>query len=126
MKCPRCGSCLYIIYDEPNCFQCGYVDYSYVPPQTPKKKKGTKGRKPLAIPRIESGVKELDTLEAEMEIVGGRQYMYCPFCRRVLRPVSKTKRQYKEFPDFLKYQCITPHTIFFKSTPNGEFDGWTS
>jgi hypothetical protein len=37
--CPRCESQLRINYDEPQCIQCGYVDYSYSPPQTAGREK---------------------------------------------------------------------------------------
>ena len=39
MECPRCDTMLRINYDEPECLQCGFVDYQYVPPQAPPKKK---------------------------------------------------------------------------------------
>ena len=29
--CPRCNTLLRINYDEPECLQCGYADYSYTP-----------------------------------------------------------------------------------------------
>ena len=36
--CPRCDSQLRINYDEPQCLQCGYVDYAYVPPDAHRRK----------------------------------------------------------------------------------------
>ena len=30
--CPRCEASLVSNYYEPQCLQCGYVDYSYTPP----------------------------------------------------------------------------------------------
>ena len=29
MECPRCEARLRITYEEPECLQCGYVDYRY-------------------------------------------------------------------------------------------------
>lgn len=31
-QCPRCEASLVSNYHEPQCLQCGYVDYSYTPP----------------------------------------------------------------------------------------------
>ena len=30
--CPRCEASLIMTYNEPECIQCGFVDYKYVPP----------------------------------------------------------------------------------------------
>ena len=42
--CPRCDTPLRINYDEPQCHQCGYVDYTYVPPNAHKRKRSLMSR----------------------------------------------------------------------------------
>ena len=109
--CPRCHSGLLKTYEEPQCLQCGYVDYLYTPPQ--REVHGLVSSATRLVLRYVgefSGLEETLT-DVELKRVNNRAVMgvTCPFCTQPMdqSPPSGGKRQSAE----KRYRCARGHRV---------------
>ena len=109
--CPRCDADLLKTYDEPQCLQCGYVDYLYTPPQ--RRVQGLVSSATRLVLRYVgefSGLQQTLT-NVELKRVNNRAVMgvTCPFCTQPMdqSPPSGGKRQSTE----KRYRCVRGHRV---------------
>ena len=125
LMCPRCDSLLRINYDEPQCLQCGYVDYSYVPPNAYKRKRSLMSKGTQYVLRY-TGASDIlsDTLtHVELRRFRNRAIylVSCPFCRKemIQSSLSGKRREVREE----RYKCDDGHRISLIPAKNGSL-GW--
>ena len=123
--CPRCESQLRINYDEPQCLQCGYVDYSYTPPNAHKRKRSLMSKGTQYVLRY-TGVSEIlsDTLtHVQLRRFRNRAIylVSCPFCSKEMTQssLSGKRREVREE----RYKCDEGHRISLLPSKNGSL-GW--
>ena len=128
--CPRCDAQLRINYYEPQCLQCGYVDYGYVDygyvPEKP-----TNGKKSLVgagtqyilryigdFPYLAETLAYVKLERLRNRVVFGVE---CPFCSRqmVQSSLSGRRRELREE----RYKCTEGHRVSLTPTQNGSL-GW--
>lgn len=123
--CPRCDSQLRMNYDEPQCLQCGYVDYSYSPPIDPNKPKsilsaGTKYvlRYVGDFPTLTETLTYVQLRRVRNRVVFG---VTCPFCNNQMdqSSLSGKRREVREE----RYKCMEGHRVSLTPARNGGL-GW--
>ena len=125
LVCPRCESPLYLNYDEPQCIQCGYVDYRYVPPDAHKKKRSLVSMGTRFVLRYRGMAKALSDTLAHVQVRRRRNKVIflisCPFCNSemTLAAVSGKRREMREE----MYKCRSGHRIALLPSLNGML-GW--
>lgn len=123
--CPRCDSQLRINYDEPQCLQCGYVDYSYVPPNAHKRKRSLMSKGTQYVLRYTGSSKVLtDTLtHVQLQKFRNRAIylVSCPFCHKEMTQssLSGKRREVREE----RYKCDDGHRISLLPSRRGSL-GW--
>ncbi len=123
--CPRCDSQLRINYDEPQCLQCGYVDYTYTPPNAHKRKRSLMSKGTQYVLRY-TGASEIlsDTLtHVQLRRFRNRAIylVSCPFCSKEMTQssLSGKRREVREE----RYKCDDGHRISLLPSKNGSL-GW--
>ena len=123
--CPRCDSQLRINYDEPQCLQCGYVDYAYVPPDAHRRKKSMMNSGTRYVLRYTGAFDKLrDTLtHVQLRRFRNRAIylVSCPFCHEEMTQssLSGKRREVREE----RYKCELGHRISLIPSKNGSL-GW--
>ena len=125
LTCPRCESMLRINYDEPQCIQCGYVDYTYVPPNAHKRKRSLMSKGTQYVLRY-TGASDIlsDTLtHVQLRRFRNRAIylVSCPFCHKemIQSSLSGKRREVREE----RYKCDDGHRISLLPSKNGSL-GW--
>lgn len=125
MSCPRCEARLRISYEEPECLQCGYVDYQYSPPQSMRRERSVISTGTHYILRY---VGEFPTLantltHIKLQRLRNRAIygVDCPFCGRdmVQSSLSGKRREVREE----RYKCTEGHRVSLTPNKNGSL-GW--
>ena len=123
--CPRCDTQLRINYDEPECLQCGYVDYAYTPPAVRRKPKsiisaGTRYvlRYVGDFPSLSERLTYVQLKRVRNRVVFG---VTCPFCQRQMEQssLSGKRREVREE----RYKCDEGHRVSLTPTTNSSL-GW--
>lgn len=125
LTCPRCDSQLRINYDEPQCIQCGYVDYTYVPPNAHRRKRSLMSKGTQYVLRYTGAS---DILSETLTHVQLRRFrnraiylVSCPFCQKEMSQssLSGKRREVREE----RYKCDDGHRISLIPSKNGSL-GW--
>ena len=125
MICPRCDTQLRINYDEPECLQCGYVDYSYTPPASKRSTKsiisaGTRYilRYVGEFPSLVDTLTHIQLRRLRNRVVYG---VICPFCGNSMdqSSLSGKRREVREE----RYKCDQGHRVSLTPGKNGAL-GW--
>ena len=123
--CPRCESQLHINYDEPQCLQCGFVDYTYVPPNAHKKKKSLMSTATRYVLRYTGDFHSLSDTLTHVQLTRFRNraiyLVTCPFCNKGKEQssLSGKRREVREE----RYRCHEGHRISLTPTKGGSL-GW--
>ncbi len=122
--CPRCEASLIITYNEPECIQCGFVDYKYVPP-TPISAKNLMSSATKFVFRYIGDSQNLkETLvDAQLQRIRNRVVyeVTCPFCQSQMKQssLSGKRREIREE----RYKCIQGHRVSLIPRKGGSM-GW--
>lgn len=122
--CPRCEASLIMTYNEPECIQCGFVDYKYVPP-TPISAKNAMSSATRHIFRYMGDSPNLkETLvDAQLRRIRNRVVydVTCPFCRSQMdqSSLSGKRREIREE----RYKCTQGHRVSLIPRKSGHM-GW--
>ena len=127
--CPRCEAPLVSNYHEPQCLQCGYVDYSYTPPARIGRKNLMSSGTSFAFRYMGDAPKLTDTLtyvqlrRLRNRIVFG---VTCPFCKTndvdVDMEQSSLSGKRKEIREE-RYHCPVGHRVSLVPRRDGSM-GW--
>lgn len=125
MICPRCQAKLRINYDEPECLQCGFVDYSYIPVVSKQVKKsiistGTRHilRYVGEFPSLTETLTHVQLQRLRNRVVYG---VDCPFCGNAMdqSSLSGKRREVREE----RYKCSQGHRVSLTPGKDGSL-GW--
>ena len=124
MVCPRCEAPLYITYEEPECLQCGYVDYRYTVP-------GVAASKSIISSATRYVIRYVGTFPALMDLIAHVQVqrvrnfvvhgVKCPFCDRqmIQSSISGNRKGVREG----RYRCEEGHRVSLTPAKDGSL-GW--
>ena len=121
--CPRCSARLFVGYYEPECIQCGWVDYSYEQEVTPTDSILSSATK--FILRYVGDSQSLSETLTHIKVVRLRNRavygVLCPFCNSNMEQTSLSGklRELRE----QRYECETGHRVALCHTKKGEL-GW--
>ena len=124
--CPRCDASLVSRYDEPQCLQCGYVDYSYSPPTRIGKRNLMSSSTRYVFRYIGEFPKFAETL-AHVQVRRLRNRIVfgvtCPFCKDDVdmeqTSLSGKRKQIREE----RYRCESGHRVSLIPRKDGSM-GW--
>ena len=123
--CPRCGTRLRINYHEPQCLQCGYMDYSYEPPHSTNGRKSIVSAGTRYVLRYVGDFRSLAETLTYVKLIRVRNRVVysvvCPFCHEAMvqSSLSGKRRELREE----RYKCAEGHRVSL--TPNGNSTlGW--
>ena len=111
--CPRCSASMIIAYEDPQCLQCGYVDYSYAPQPDKKNKDNLMAR---AAPSVFRYIGDSPNLSETLTYVHlervRNKVVYsvtCPFCENIMEQssLSGKRRELREE----RYRCAMGHRV---------------
>ena len=121
LTCPRCEAQLRVNYDEPQCLQCGYVDYAYAPPNAHRRKASLMSTGTRHVLRYSGGFAKLNDTLTHVQLKRYRNraiYMVtCPFCHKPMEQssLSGKRREVREE----RYKCEDGHRISLIPTKSG-------
>jgi hypothetical protein len=124
-NCPRCRARLRTVYHEPECLQCGYVDYDYVDEHPTNGRKSTVSTGTRYVLRYVGDFPSLvNTLtHTQLRRVGNRAVYHvgCPFCLKPMMQssLSGKRREVREE----RYKCTEGHRVSLTPRKNGSL-GW--
>lgn len=122
--CPRCRASLIMTYNEPECIQCGFVDYKYIPP-TPISANNLMSSATRFIFRYIGDSQNLkETLvDAQLQRIRNRVVyaVTCPFCQSQMEQssLSGKRREIREE----RYKCDQGHRVSLIPRKGGTM-GW--
>ncbi len=122
--CPRCDASLIMTYNEPECIQCGFVDYKYVSP-TPISAKGLMSSATRFVFRyIGDSSNLMETLVyVQLRRIRNRivYAVTCPFCQSQMdqSSLSGKRREIREE----RYKCVQGHRVSLIPRKSGVM-GW--
>ncbi len=125
MECPRCEAPLRITYEEPECLQCGYVDYRYTAPAVGASKKSIMSSATRYIIRYVGTFPALTDLIAHVHVERVRNFVVhgvkCPFCNQqmIRSSVSGNRKGVREG----RYRCDEGHRLSLTPDKGGGL-GW--
>ena len=125
LVCPRCEAPLRINYDEPQCLQCGYVDYTYVPPNAHKRTRSLMSKGTQYVLRYTGSSEVLSETLTHVQLRRFRNraiyLVSCPFCHQEMMQssLSGKRREVREE----RYKCEAGHRISLLPSRNGSL-GW--
>ena len=122
--CPRCEAGLIITYNEPECIQCGFVDYKYVPPTPIGVKSLMSSATRFVFRYIGDSPNLKETLvDAHLRRIRNRivYAVTCPFCRSQMdqSSLSGKRREIREE----RYKCVQGHRVSLIPRKTGTM-GW--
>lgn len=123
--CPRCNTQLTIAYNEPECLQCGYADYSYVPPVNKRKEKSLLSAGTRYVLRYVGDFPYLNETLAHVKLKRLRNRVVfgvtCPFCEQEMEQssLSGKRREVREE----RYRCEDGHRVSLTPAKGGSL-GW--
>ena len=109
--CPRCYAGLFKTYDEPQCFQCGYVDYEYTAPKASERSLLSSATRFVLRYKGDFDRLEGTLTDIELKRVSNRTVLgvTCPFCTLPMNqsPPSGGRRPASE----KRYRCERGHRV---------------
>ena len=123
--CPRCEARLRTIYHEPECLQCGYVDYGSTEEQPVNGRKSIVSTGTRYVLRYVGDFPPLANTLTHIQLRrSGNRAVYhvgCPFCRRPMEQssLSGKRREVREE----RYKCTQGHRVSLTRRKNGSL-GW--
>jgi Zn ribbon nucleic-acid-binding protein len=124
-NCPRCSSLLKINYYEPECMQCGYVDYSYNPAVTSDSKKSLLGAGTRYVLRYVGDFPSLKETVAHVKLQRLRNRIVygvcCPFCKLPMMQSSLSGKRREAREE--RYKCSEGHRVSLTPNTDGNL-GW--
>ena len=124
-NCPRCTSILRLNYEELECLQCGYVDYSYVHERSVKPGNSIISTGTRFILRYVGDFPKLVNTLAHVKLHRIRNRIAygvsCPFCGRAMSQssLSGKRREIREE----RYKCASGHRVSLTPSIDGGL-GW--
>ena len=121
--CPRCGDRLFVGYHEPECLQCGWVDYTYQEPV--KEQESILGTARHFILRYVGEFPALSETLAYIEVIRQQNRavyrVACPFCTKPMEQTSQSgkRREGRE----QRYECGLGHRLSLMHAGGGS-PGW--
>ena len=122
-SCPRCSVRLFVGYHEPECLQCGWVDYDYQAPlQAQKSILGSATRYILRyvgeFPALSETLAHVKVVRLRNRAVYG---VACPFCTKPMTQTSLSgkRREVRE----QRYECGLGHRVSLTPAARGSL-GW--
>ena len=112
-------------YDEPQCLQCGYVDYSYAPPVDANKPKSILSAGTRYVLRYVGDFTSLNETLTYVQLRRVRNRVVfgvtCPFCNSQMdqSSLSGKRREVREE----RYKCVEGHRVSLTPAKNGGL-GW--
>ena len=121
--CPRCSAHLQLSYYEPECLQCGYVDYTYSPTNGAKKSLISSGTRYVLRYVGEFSALSKTVTHIKLHRVRNRveYWVNCPFCDNSMEQTSLSgkRREVREE----RYKCTEGHRVSLTPVRNGGL-GW--
>ena len=122
--CPRCNASLIMTYNEPECLQCGFVDYKYVSPTPISAKSVMNSARRYIFRYIGDSPTLRETLvDARLRRIRNRVVyaVTCPFCKSQMdqSSLSGKRREIREE----RYKCIQGHRVSLIPRKDGNM-GW--
>ncbi len=125
MECPRCEAPLRITYEEPQCLQCGYVDYRYTAPAVGAGKKNIMSSATRYVIRYAGTVPALTHLTAHVHVERVRNFVVhgvkCPYCNKQL--IRSSVLGNREGVQKGRYRCDEGHRVSVTPDKDGGL-GW--
>ncbi len=126
-QCPRCRHIMRLTYQdrEPECWTCGYVDYTYTPLMQAKESILGSGTQYLV--RYIGKFPDMKERLVHIQLVRGggttvvRSHPFCPFCEKVMELFLLVGKNRAVSED--RYQCGEGHRISLLRDLNGDM-GW--
>ena len=123
ITCPRCEARLRASYFEPQCLQCGYVDYAHRPSNEAKKNVVNSGTRYVLryvgdFPALGNTLAHIQLHRLRNRVVYG---VNCPFCNRsmIQTSLSGKRREVREE----RYKCLEGHRVSLTPKRDGGL-GW--
>ncbi len=123
--CPRCGARLWMSYEEPECLQCGYVDYNYETHASGDRGKGVISTGTEFVVRYVGNFAPLANTVLRVKLMrhGNRLVygMHCPFCGEAMHLSSLGVKRWELREE--RYKCSQGHRLLLSPDRDGSF-GW--
>jgi hypothetical protein len=121
--CPRCDAALVINYDECQCLYCGYVDYSYEPPQPETAKKSIVNTATLWVVRYKGNSEALNKSVIHVKLErNGYCVAYkvnCPYCKgRMHKSSRRSSRRMEKREE--RHKCTNGHIVTLTWSGSGD------
>ena len=125
MECPRCEAPLWINHEEPECLQCGYVDYRYTAPAVGADKKNIMSSATRYDIRYTGTVPALTDLTARVHVERVRNFVVhgvkCPYCDKQM--IRSSVSGNREGVQKGRYRCDEGHRVLVTPDKDGGL-GW--
>ena len=125
MECPRCEAPLRITYEEPQCLQCGYVDYCYTAPGVSAVKRSIMSSATRYVIRYAGTLSALTDLTAHVHIERVRNFVVhgvkCPYCNKQM--IRSSASGNREGVQKGRYRCEEGHRVSVTPDRDGGL-GW--
>ena len=125
LDCARCGTRMLMGYDEPQCLNCGYADYSRTNTTTPQESKSIVSTATRFVLRYVGDFPSLgDTLmHVRLERLRNRVVyaVTCPFCENIMDESSLSGKRPEVREQ--RHKCIEGHRVSLVPGKNGMM-GW--
>lgn len=120
-NCVRCSSRMLMGYDEPQCLNCGYADYSYNPTPKLDSEKSIVSTATRFVVRYSGDSPAFDETLAHVRVIRIRNRVAyavrCPFCDKGMDQSSLSGKR----PDVReqRYKCSAGHRVSLIPAKNG-------
>ena len=124
MECHRCEAPLWINHEEPECLQCGYVDYRYAAPSVAASKSIVSSATRYVI-RYVGTFPALTDMTTHVQVQRLRNFVVhgvrCPFCdhQMIQSSISGNRKGVREG----RYRCDEGHRVSLTPAKDGSL-GW--
>ena len=123
--CIRCGTKLIKGYDEPECLNCGYADYS-APPEISQKGQSLLSAATRYVLRYVGDFPTLSETLAQVKLIRIRNRVAykveCPFCDKTMEQSSLSGKRPEVREQ--RYKCPDGHRVSLVSTGRDDSLGW--
>ena len=123
MTCPRCETHLNIIYYEPECLPCGYVDYEHRPKSSVTKSVIGSGTRYIL--RYVGEFSDLSDTLTHVQVQRERNRVVfrvdCPFCDDPMTQTSLSGKRREAREE--RYKCVQGHRVSLTPWKTGSI-GW--
>ncbi len=124
-ECPRCVAPLWINHEEPECLQCGYVDYRSTAPAVGASKKSVMSSATRYVIRYVGTFPALTDLTAHVHVERVRNFVVhgvkCPYCNNQM--IRSSVLGNREGVQKGRYRCDEGHRVSLTPDKDGGL-GW--